>query len=90
MPLDKPSSVDIKFHNAQPGQVKLEWEQRYQVEGFKVTVDKADVPAQGDAILKLSYDPPADRLATGQLSTQLIMLSVQPLNETFPIIVRFK
>ena len=90
MPLDKPSSVDIKFHNAQPGQVKLEWEQRFQIEGFKVTADNADVPPRGDATLKLSYDPPADRLTTGQLSTQLIMLFVQPLNETFPIVVRFK
>ncbi len=90
MPLDKPSSVDIKFHNAQPGQVKLEWEQRFQIDGFKITVDRAEVPANGDAIVKLSYDPPADRLKTGQQSTQQIMLMVQPFNQGFPIVVRFQ
>jgi hypothetical protein len=90
MPLDKPSSVDIKFHNAQPGEVKLEWKERFHIEGFTISVDKVDVPAHEDAILRLNYDPPADRLKTGQESTQRIMLVVQPFNQSFPIIVRFQ
>jgi hypothetical protein len=89
MLFDKPSTAEIKFHNAQPGAVKLEWATRFQINGFKVTLDRTDVPAHEDAILKLSYDPPADRLQTGQEILQQIMLVVQPFNQSFPIIIRF-
>jgi hypothetical protein len=89
MPVDKPSSVNLKFHNGKPGTVKLDWFLQVQIEGFKVTVDHAEVPANGDATVTLSFDPPADRLKTGQESTELIMLLIQPFNSSIPIVVRF-
>jgi len=86
---DKPTSTEVKFHNGQAGEVNLAWTLRYDMEGFKVSADKVNVPAHGEAILKVSYDPPADRLKTGQENLQQIMLLIQPLNESFPIIIRF-
>lgn len=83
---DKPSSDTVVFHNGAEGwvQVAVDPGQR-KIKGFKAELDKINVGAGEDAVLKLSYAPEGDE-RPGPVTLQLI---VQPLNQAFPISVNF-
>ena len=93
--LDKPSSAEVTFHNGQSGYIKLALDSGEKIAGFSATLDKVDVGANQDAVLKLSYDPPAGgqraRASSPQtmLQAREVRLFVQPFNQTFSVTVHF-
>ena len=54
---DKPSSDQVVFHNGQPGAVKLVLLAVPSIAGFHATLDKTDLKANENAVLKIQYDP---------------------------------
>jgi hypothetical protein len=75
----------VTFHNGQPGYVRVFLDPGPTVEGFTASVDKNDVGANQDLIVTLHYEP-------GKVPPPLALtmkLTVQPLNQTFPITVKF-
>jgi hypothetical protein len=96
--MDKPSSAEVTFHNGQPGYIKLVLNSGEKMAGFSATLDKVDVGANENAVLKLSYEPPAGGgSAASAVSpafpqmplTRDVRLFVQPFNQTFSVRVTF-
>jgi hypothetical protein len=99
--LDKPSSAEVTFHNGQPGYIKLVLNAGEKIAGFSATLDKVDVGANENAVLKLSYEPPTGgeppagsgnaRPSAPQTMPQAVQvrLFVQPFNQIFPVTVHF-
>jgi hypothetical protein len=89
--MDKPSSAEVTFHNGQPGYVKLILNSGETMAGFNATLDKVDVGANQNAVLKLSYDPPAGSGSAPKSMPQgvTVKLFVQPFNQTFTVNVHF-
>jgi hypothetical protein len=98
--MDKPSSAEVTFHNGQSGYIKLALDPGEKIPGFSATLDKVDVGANENAVLKLSYDPSANDAASGgrgalpsspqaMLQAKAVRLFVQPFNQTFSVTVHF-
>lgn len=93
--MDKASSAEVTFHNGQSGYIKLGLDPGAKVAGFSATLDKVDVGANENAVLKLSYDPPAGSGSARQSPAQTmpqavqVRLFVQPFNQTFMVKVNF-
>lgn len=97
--MDKPSSAEVTFHNGQAGYIKLVLDPGAKLAGFNATLDKVDVGANENAVLKLSYDPPAGSGSARPSSSQAppqampqavtVKLFVQPFNQVFPVTVHF-
>ncbi len=83
---DKPSSAVVTFHNGQPGTVKVMIAGGKTLAGFTSALDKADVGPNENAVLKLTYDPPAGATPPAQGTVRLI---VQPFDQVFDVAVRF-
>ncbi len=99
--MDKPSSAEVTFHNGQSGYIKLVLDPGAKMPGFSATLDKVDVGANENAVLKLKYDPPtnSDPPAGGGSARPSppqafppavqVRLFVQPFNQAFPVTVHF-
>jgi hypothetical protein len=97
--MDKPSSAEVTFHNGQSGYIQLALDPGEKMAGFSATLDKVDVGANENAVLKLRYDPPAPagggsaRPSSGppQAMPQAVTvrLSMRPFNQTFAVRVTF-
>jgi len=93
--MDKPSSAGVTFHNGHAGYVKLVLNSGEKVAGFSATLDRVDVGANENAVLKLTYEPPAGggsahpSAAQGLPQVVTVKLSVMPFNQTFMIRVNF-
>lgn len=88
--LDKPSTAVVTFHNGQPGFVKLDLNAGEKIAGFTATLDKVDVGANENAVLKLSYEPPAGGSAALSTTQAVeVRLFVQPFNQLLAVKVKF-
>jgi hypothetical protein len=89
--MDKPSSAEVTFHNGQTGYIKLVLNPGEKIPGFSATIDKEDVGPNENAVLKLSYDPPASSGSApkSMLQAATVRLFVQPFNQAFPVTVHF-
>jgi hypothetical protein len=80
-----PTTEHVVFHNGQPGYVRVFLDPGPKVDGFTASIEKADVGANQDAMVTLHFEP-------GKVPPPLALtmkLIVQPLNQTFPITVKF-
>jgi len=82
---DKASSDTVVFHNGFPGSVRVLLEGNDKLAGFHAELDKIDVNASGDAVLKVSYDPAADPSRTAAGSIVHMKLRVEPFEQVFPV-----
>jgi hypothetical protein len=83
---DKPSSDEVIFHNGAQGSVRVVLDPVAQLPGFSAVLDKADLNANENAVLKLRYEPP-DTDSRPQPAT--VRLKVEPFNQQFAITVKF-
>lgn len=82
---DKSSSDQVVFHNGSEGPVRVELDPGMKIPGLKVELDKTDLHAGENAILKLQYDP-ADKDPKPSFTMRL---TVRPFNQVFTISVKF-
>jgi hypothetical protein len=87
---DKASSAEVGFHNGWPGNIKLVLDPGAKLAGFTAAINKADVNMNEDAVLKVSYTPPANGSAVPELPESLqVRLFVEPFNLIYPVTVKF-
>jgi len=86
---DKASSDQVVYHNALPGSVRVFVEAGAKLEGFHAELDKTDVGAGANVVLKLTYDPAADSSGKAAGSLVHLQLRIEPFDRVFPIDVRF-
>jgi hypothetical protein len=82
---DKASEETVVLHNGMPGSVQVELTAP-EIPGFSVKLSQAIVRAAGDVQVVFRYEP-GDR--TARLDPISVLLTVQPLNQPFPIQVNF-
>jgi hypothetical protein len=82
----KAGSDQVVFKNAQPGWVKVALAPAKLPEGMTATLDKTDVEANGQALLKISYTPPAGNPVPEAVNLTILM---EPFSRPFPVTVRF-
>lgn len=82
----KESSAEVTFHNGQPGWVKLTVNTGAKLAGFSATLDKSDVEAKKDAVVKITYDPPAGAAVP---PPHMVTLYIAPFNQQILISVKF-
>ncbi|MGD1096969.1 MAG: hypothetical protein ABSB35_33880 [Bryobacteraceae bacterium] len=82
---DKASSDQVVFHNGYPGSVRMVVNSGTDLPGFHVQVDKAEVAAGEDAVVKLSYEP-ADPNPKPSIT---VRLTIEPFNQVFNVAVKF-
>jgi hypothetical protein len=89
LPLDRPSSENVVFHNGQQGTIKLMLADGVKPAGLTAELDKTDVNAGENAVVKVHFEPPAD-LAVGAVpSSFTLRLIMEPFSREFPINVKF-
>jgi hypothetical protein len=81
----KASADQILFHNGYPGAVRVVVDPGPSLAGFHVQLDKPDVAAGGDAVIKLSYQPSEPK----PKSSAKVRLTVEPFNQVFEVNVKF-
>jgi hypothetical protein len=86
LPLDKSSSEQIVFHNGQPGTIKLILDASAKPAGLTAELDKSDVSAGQNAVIKIHFDPKDAAAAPPGFTLRLIM---EPFDRVFPIAVKF-
>ena len=82
----KASTDQAVFHNGQGGQVKIALVPSNLPPGVTAKLDKGDLNANEEAVLKVSYAPPKDAAAPGDITLNVVM---EPFNRMFPVTVRF-
>ena len=88
---DKPSSERIVFHNGAPGSIHLDLYPP-PLPGFSAKLEKADLNFGEDAVLNVSYQPPAQATAGETPSVPgptAVFLVVVPFDKDFRIGVTF-
>jgi hypothetical protein len=80
---DKLSSSKVVFHNGVQGSVSVSVVGVPPFPGFSAKFEKQDVNAGQDAVLEISYNPPAD--APSLPNSFTIAVEVAPFNQHFPI-----
>lgn len=83
---DKASSDQVVFHNGYPGSVRVVLDPGTEIPGFHIQLDKADVAAGEDAVVKLSYAP-ADSSPKPAMN---VRLTIEPFNRVFNVAVKFE
>jgi hypothetical protein len=84
---DKPTSARVIFHNGAPGAVNISVVGLPNVlPGFTAKLDKQSVNSGQDAILEVSYAPPAGQDAPRSFT---IAVDVAPFGQQFPVEVNF-
>jgi hypothetical protein len=86
LPADHPSSEQVVFHNGQPGSVLLSVDASAKLDGFSAVLDKKEVRAGEDVVLKIHYDPAGKSTAPAPFTVRVI---VTPFNQAFSIAVKF-
>jgi hypothetical protein len=81
----KASSDQVIFHNGYPGSVRVVLNAGTEIPGFHIQLDKAEVAAGEDAVVKLSYDP-AD---SSPQPPMIVRLTIEPFNRMFNVAVKF-
>src|ERR1041385_3565406 len=76
---------EVIFHNGAQGSVRVVLDPVAQLPGFSAVLDKADLNANENAVLKLRYEPP-DTDSRPQPAT--VRLKVEPFNQQFAITVK--
>jgi hypothetical protein len=85
---DKPASAKVVFHNGAPGSVSISLVGLPNVfPGFTAKLDKQTVNSGEDAIVAISYDPPADQESAPRSFTMAV--EVAPFSQQFPVEVNF-
>jgi len=85
---DKPTSAKVVFHNGAQGPVTVSVVGLPNVmPGFTAKLEKETVNAGEDAILAISYDPPADQRSAPLSFT--IAVEVAPFNQDYPVEIDF-
>lgn len=82
---DKPSSDQVVFHNGFPGSVRVVLDAGAKLPGLKAELNKTELNAGENAVLKVSYQPP-DKDPRPPLT---LRLTVAPFNQVFTIAVSF-
>ncbi len=80
----KESTERVTFHNGQAGGVRVYLDPGPPIEGFTAKISKTDLAAGEDAIITLHFTPgkePPPGVA--------VRLTVEPLGQIFPIVVKF-
>ena len=89
LPLDRPSSEEVVFHNGQQGTIKLALADGAKPAGLTAELDKTNVNENENAVVKVHYHPPAD-LAPGAVPASFTLrLIMEPFSVIFPISVTF-
>jgi len=83
---DKTSSDQAVFKNGQGGYIKLALMEADLPPGMTATLDKNDVGAGEQAVLKVTYTP-ADKSKTPPAVT--LRLVMEPFSRIFPVVVQF-
>jgi hypothetical protein len=82
---DKAASDQVVFHNGYPGSVRIDLGQGSRPPGLKVELNKNNVNAGEDAVLKIEYEP----IDKGPKTPVTIQLMLEPFNTRFAITVTF-
>lgn len=83
---DKSSSEQVVFHNSQQGVVKLYVDQSSMPAGFTAELDKSDIGAGENAVVKIHFDPKDAAASLAPFSLRLVM---EPFDKIFRIAVKF-
>jgi hypothetical protein len=86
---DKMSSDQVVFHNSLPGPVRIALDPFGKLPGFRAELDKEDIGASGNAVLKFTYDPAADSSRQAPGTVLHLQLRIEPFDRIFPVDVRF-
>jgi len=86
LPLDKPSSQQIVFHNSQEGAVKVYVDASAKPAGFTAELDGSDVNGGKDAVIKIRFDPTAAPPSPANFTLRVIM---EPFDRIFPVSIKF-
>ncbi len=89
LPLDKPSTQQVIFHNGQQGSIKLALADGAKPAGLTAELDKSDVNANSNAVVTVRYQPPADLAAGAVPANFTLRLVMEPFSVQFPITVKF-
>lgn len=89
LPLDRPSTEQVVFHNGQEGTVKVTLADGAKPAGLTAELDKTDVNAGGNAVVKIRFVPPADLAAGFVPANFTLRLVMEPFSMVFPITVKF-
>jgi hypothetical protein len=80
---DKPSSTKVVFHNGAQGSVSVSLVGLPPVPGFSAKLDKQDVNAGQDAVVEISYNPPAGQ--QNPPASFVFAIEVAPFSQDFPV-----
>ena len=86
MAVNKPGAEEVIFKNGQGGPVKISLLEAKLPEGLTARLDKTEVPADGQATLKVSYAPPKGDAIPAGVTLNIVM---EPFSRMFPVTVRF-
>ncbi len=89
LPLDKPSTERVVFHNGQQGSIKLALADGAKPAGLAAELDKTDVNANENAVVTIRYQPAADLAAGAVPANFTLRLMMEPFSVQFPITVKF-
>ena len=87
---DKPSSDKIVFHNGVNGQVAVELIDLPTIPGLSVKLDKSALNFGEDAVVDVTYDPPADQDPAFLVSARPFGVAVHPFEQTSWIRINFR
>ena len=82
----KESSDQVVFHNGQGGSVKVGLMPVDLPPGMTATLDKSDLGANEEAVLKVTYSPKKDSVPSADITLNIVM---EPFARKFPITVHF-
>jgi hypothetical protein len=83
---NKASSDQAVFRNGQEGSIKLALVQVPLPPGMTATLDKTEVGAKEEAVLKVTYKPGSSDKVPADVALSLVM---EPFGRLFPVTVRF-
>jgi hypothetical protein len=89
LPLNKPTTEQVTFHNGQQGMIKLALQDGVKPAGLTVTLDKNEVNAGENAVIKVHFEPPADLVAGAIPANFTVRLIMDPFSIQFPITIKF-
>ncbi len=81
---DKASSEQVTFHNGYAGFVRVVLDSGEKVAGFHAELDKTDLKAGENAVLKLFYEP-AGEVSNSSVTVRLV---IEPFNQVLPVTVK--
>jgi hypothetical protein len=87
---DKASSDKVVLHNAMNGQVAVELVDIPSVPGLSLKLDKPALNFGEDAVVDVSYSPPADQDPAFQVSGRFFGVAIHPFEQTFWVRINFQ